>query len=115
MALLLAVLLPSYTSKTIAAVEEVKKALPEDFSGLYFVSKADGQPVKGVTARLLKDNYNNYIMQVYSDKPMRRIPLTLDKDAGYFHSDILGDGYITFDEQTKSITINFSELWILTN
>lgn len=115
MALLLAVLLPSHTSKTTDAVEEVQKALPEDLSGLYFVSKADGENTKGVTARLVKDQFDNYIMQVYSDKPMRRIPLTLDKNAGLFHSNILGDGYITYDEQTKSITINFSELWILTN
>ena len=71
--------------------------------------------MKGVTARMLSDGDSNYIMQVYSDKPMRRYVLTLDKEVGLFHSDILGDGYITFDEQSKSIKINFYDLWILTN
>lgn len=115
MAALYLVLSPSYVNKTTEPVVEVQKALPDEFTGLYFVSKIDGENVKGVTARLIKDESDNYIMQVYSDKPIRRIPITLDKEIGLFHSDILGDGYITYDKQTKSIKINFSDLWILTN
>ena len=109
------ILAPSYTPKTTEAVAEVQKSLPDDFTGLYFVSKAEGESAKGVTARMARDNAENYIMQVYSDKPVRRYPLSLDEEAGLFHSDILGDGYIIYDEQTKSITINFSDLWVLTN
>ena len=115
MAMLLWILTPSYTPKSIAAVAEVKKALPDNFSGLYFVPKADGEKVKGVTARIIQDETGNYFLQVYSDRPMRRFDLKLDEEAGIFHNDILGDGYITYDEQTKSININFSDLWILTN
>ena len=115
MTVLYLVLSPSYTYKTTNPVIEVQKALPDDFSGLYFVPKADGEVVKGITARLKKDELDNYIMQVYSEKSVRRIPLTIDKEVGLFHSDILGDGYITYDKQTKTIKINFSDLWILTN
>lgn len=109
------ILAPSYTPKTTEAVAEVQKSLPDDFTGLYFVSKAEGESAKGVTARMARDNAGNYIMQVYSDKPVRRYRMFLDEEAGLFHSDILGDGYIIYDEQTKSITINFSDLWVLTN
>ena len=112
---LLFALSTSYTPKDIEPVAEVRKALPDDFGGLYFVPKADGENVKGVTARIIQDNTGSYFLQVYSDKPMRRFGLILDEEAGVFHSDILGDGYITYDEQTKTIEINFSDLWILTN
>lgn len=115
MIVLFFVLSPSYTPKTTESIAEVQNALPDDFSGLYFVPKADGENVKGVTARMMKDETDNYIMQIYSDKPVRRFALTLDKEVGMFHSDVLGDGYIIFDKQSKSIHINFSDLWILTN
>ena len=115
MAMLLWILTPPYTPKTIDTVVEVQKAFPEDLIGLYFVPKADGEDVRGVTARIVKGDDDNYYLQVYSDKPMRRIGMTLDKEYGIFHSDILGNGYITYDKQTKSIKINFSDLWILTN
>lgn len=101
--------------KTTEATVESENTIPQDLTGLYFVPRADGEDAKGVTARLLTDDTGNYIMQVYSDKPIRRIPLVLNKKARLFHSDILGDGYITYDKQTKSIKINFSDLWILTN
>ena len=112
---LLFALSTSYAPKDIEPVAEVNNALPEDFSGLYFVPKADGENVKGVTARMMKDDEGKYVMQIYSDRPIRRITLDLDENAGLFHSDDLGDGYITYDEQTKSIKINFSDLWELTN
>ena len=115
MSVLFLVLTPSYTPKTTETVVEVQNSVPEDFEGLYFVTIAEGQSAKGVTARILKDDEGKYIMQIYSDKPMRKIALDLDEDTGLFHSDVLGDGYITYDEQTKSIKINFSDLWELTN
>lgn len=109
------IIVPSYSPKTLDEIAEVKLSLPDDFTGLYFVTKAEGVAEKGVTARLARKDAENYLMQVHSDKPVRRFALTLDTEAGMFHSDILGDGYITYDEQTKSITINFSDLWILRN
>ncbi|MBE6271450.1 MAG: hypothetical protein E7101_10945 [Prevotella ruminicola] len=115
MSVLFLVLAPSYTPKTTETITAVQNSLPEDFSGLYFVTKADGKSAKGVTARVIKDDEGKYVMQIYSDKPIRRIMLDLDENAGLFHSDDLGDGYITYDEQTKSIKINFSDLWELTN
>ena len=115
MSVLFLVLAPSYTPKTTETITAVQNSLPEDFSGLYFVTKADGKSAKGVTARVIKDDEGKYVMQIYSDKPIRRIMLDLDENAGLFHSDDLGDGYITYDEQTKSIKINFSNLWELTN
>lgn len=115
MAGIFVILVPSYTPKMTEKIADVKKALPDDFRGLYFVPKADGENVKGVTARIVKDEADNYFLQVYSEKPMRRFALTLDEDAGIFHCDVLGDGYITYDEQAKSTKINFSDLWILTN
>ena len=68
-----------------------------------------------VSARIEKDNNNNYILQVYGNTPMRRYSLQLDEKEGYFTCDVLGTGYITYDEQAKSTTINFSDLWIFTN
>lgn len=115
MTVLFFILAPSYIPKTTETIAEVQYSLPEDFTGLYFVIKAEGQNAKGITARMMKEDEGKYVMQIYSDKPMRRITLELDEDAGLFHSDALGDGYITFDEQTKSIKINFSDLWELTN
>ena len=115
MSVLFLLLAPSYTPKTTEEITAVQNSLPEDFSGLYFVTKADGQSAKGVTARVMNDDEGKYVMQIYSDKPIRRIMLDLDENAGLFHSDDLGDGYITYDEQTKSIKINFSDLWELTN
>ena len=106
---------PPHTAKSTEAIAEVQQALPDDLTGLYFVSKADGVIVKGVTARIVEDQHGNYFMQVYSDQPMRRFALQLDKENGIFHCDVLGDGYITYDKQVKSININFSDLWILTN
>jgi hypothetical protein len=47
--------------------------------------------------------------------PVRRFELQYDEEQGLFHSDMLGDGFIIYDEQTKTITINFSDLWILKN
>lgn len=115
MGVLLAILAPSYEAKAMEKIEEVEKALPDDFTGLYFVPKANGADVKGTTARIIEDADGDYLLQVYSDKPMRRFKLTLDRKQGIFHCDVLGDGYITYDEQAKSIKINFSDLWILTN
>lgn len=96
-------------------IAEVQLSLPDNLSGRYFVPKADGEDTKGMTAKLIKVEMNQYILEIYSDKPVRRLDLILDKTAGLFYSDILGDGYITYDEQTKTTQINFSDLWILTN
>lgn len=109
------ILTPSYDTKSMEEIEEVQLSLPDDLSGRYFVPKADGADVKGMTAKLVKLDAEHYILEVYSDKPMRRLELSLDQDAGIFYSDILGDGYISYDEQTKTTQINFSDLWILTN
>ena len=106
---------PTRTPKTTEAIAEVQTALPNDMTGLYFVMRADGEAASGVTARIVQDEYGLYTMQVYSDKPTRNIPLQLDIEQGLFRSDVLGDGYIIYDKQAKSITINFSDLWILTN
>ena len=106
----------SDTSTTTTIMESDKTPInPDDIVGLYFVTKADGVSVKGETARISSNKDGNYYIQIYSDKPMRRFAMQLDIDNQIFHCDILGDGYITYDKQTKSITINFSDLWILTN
>ena len=115
LAVIFFVLTPSYEEKSMEGIAEVQMSLPEDFSGRYFVPKAEGQDVKGVTAKLTTLDKENYILDIFSDKPIRRFALVLDKNAGLFHCDILGDGYISYDEQTKTIKINFSDLWILTN
>lgn len=115
MTVLFLILSPSYTPKTTDTIAEVQKALPDDFSGLYFVPKADGKNVKGVTARLFQSTEGEYYLQIYSDKPVQRYGLVLDKEQGTFYNDILGKGFITYDEQTKTIKINFEERWILTN
>ena len=115
MTVLYFIIAPSYTPKTTEAIAEVKKALPSDVTGLYFVSKAEGADVQGTTARILKNESGDYYMQVYSDLPVRRFELQYDEEQGLFHSDMLGDGFIIYDEQTKTITINFSDLWILNN
>lgn len=89
--------------------------LPTDLTGLYFVPKADGIISKGITARISETGNDKYDMAIYSDMPIRNYSLTLDRGKGVFYSEELGNGYITYDEQTKSITINFSDVWILTN
>ena len=96
--------------------EETKHiSLPSDMTGLYFVPKADGVSTKGITARITETEDGRFDMAVYSNMPIRHYKMTLNRGNGLFHSEELGDGYITYDEQTKSITINFSDLWILTN
>ena len=82
---------------------------------MYFVPVADGQKAQGITARIIKEDTGNYTLLLYSDMPTRSISLQLDENEGLFHSNILGDGYIIYDEQTKSININFSDLWVITN
>lgn len=114
MSLCFLVLAPSYSQRTVASID-VSQSLPADFSGLYFVTKAEGAAVSGVTARILKDNDDHYYMQVYSDDLTRRFEMELDEKLGVFHSDVLGDGYIKYDSKLKSIEINFSDIWILTN
>ena len=91
------------------------EAIPFDVTGLYFVPKADGVSTKGITARISEMEGGRYDMAVYSSMPIRHYGMTLDRMKGLFHSEELGDGYITYDEQTKTITINFSDLWVLTN
>lgn len=97
------------------ALENRKISLPAKLAGLYFVPKADGLSSKGVTARISETGNDKYNMAIYSDMPIRNYSLTLDRGKGVFYSEELGDGYITYDEQTKSTTINFSDVWILTN
>lgn len=109
------ILAPSYVPKSTEKLAEVQTALPNDYEGLYFVSIVNGEKVKGVTARLNKSDEDNYVLIVYSDKPIRSFNLSIDRELGMFHSNDLGDGYIIYDKQTKTITINFSDLWILTN
>ena len=109
------ILSPSYIPKTTERVVEVQNSLPNDFSGLYFVQIADGEKAKGVSARIIKEEYNNYILQVYGNSPMRRYSLQLDKEKGFFMCDVLGKGYIIYDKQTNSTTINFSNIWVFIN
>ena len=90
-------------------------SLPAELAGLYFVPKADGISSKGITARISELGDCKYDMAVYSDMPIKHYSLTLDRGKGLFRSEELGDGYITYDEQTRSTTINFSDIWILTN
>lgn len=90
-------------------------SLPSDVTGLYFVPRAYGVSSKGITARISEVEGGRYDMAVYSNMPIRHYSMTLDRTKGLFHSEELGDGYITYDEQTRSITINFSDVWILTN
>ena len=96
-------------------VEIAPVSLPSDLTGLYFVPKADGVSYKGITARISKTEDGRFDMAVYSNMPIRHYKMTLIRGKGVFQCEELGDGYITYDEQTKSITINFSDLWILTN
>lgn len=96
-------------------VETAPVSLPSDLTGLYFVPKADGVSTKGITARISETEDGRFDMAVYSNMPIRHYKMTLNRGKGLFQSEELGDGYITYDEQTKSITINFSDLWILTN
>lgn len=95
--------------------ETIRISLPDDMTGLYFVPKADGVSAKGMTARITETEDGRFDMAVYSNMPIRHYIMTLNRESGLFHCDELGDGYITYDEQTKSTTINFSDLWILTN
>ncbi len=115
MAVVLFILRPSYEEKDTVAIAAVEKSIPEDLTGLYFVKTMDGENVSGATARIAEDGNGNYLMKVYSDLPTRNFPLQLDKEKALFHSDILGEGYIIYDKQTKSININFSDLWVITN
>ena len=96
-------------------VETTPVSLPSDLTGLYFVTKADGVSTKGITARISETEDGIFDMAVYSNMPIRHYKMTLNRGEGFFQSKELGVGYITYDEQTKSITINFSDLWILTN
>ena len=95
--------------------ENSNVSLPAELTGLYFVPKADGISSKGITARISELGDCKYDMAVYSDMPIKHYSLTLDRGKGLFRSEQLGDGYITYDEQTRSTTINFSDIWILTN
>lgn len=113
--ILYAILAPSYTPKNTDTIVEARISLPGSFEGLYFVQKVEGEDARGETARIIKGNDNNYYMQIYSEKPIRRFIMTLDEENGIFHCDVLGDGFITYDLQTKTTIINFSDLWILTN
>lgn len=95
--------------------EKVAPSLPSDLTGLYFVQKSDGISVKGTIARISEKGDNQYDMTVYSNMPVKHYSLTLNRAKGLFHSEALGDGIITYDEQTRTTTINFSDLWVLTN
>jgi len=89
--------------------------LPAELTGLYFVPKADGIFSKGITARISETGNGKYDMAVYSDMPIMHYSLTLDREKSLFHSEQLGDGHISYDTQTRTTTINFSDEWILTN
>lgn len=89
--------------------------LPAELTGLYFVPKADGISSKGITARISETGDGKYDMAVYSNMPIKHYSLTLDRGKGMFYNEELGGGYISYNEQTKSTTINFSDIWILTN
>lgn len=107
---------PVYDESFQEQTEKAKaSSIPFDVTGLYFVTKVDGVSTKGVTARISEVEGERYDMAVYSNMPIRHYSMSLDRAKGLFHSEELGDGYITCDEQTSSITINFSDLWLLTN
>ena len=98
-----------------SAVENGNISLPAELTGLYFVPKADGIFSKGITARISETGNGKYNMAVYSDMPIMHYSLTLDREKSLFHSEQLGDGHISYDTQTRTTTINFSDEWILTN
>lgn len=95
--------------------ENSNVSLPAELTGLYFVPKADGISSKGITARISETGDGKYDMAVYSDMPIKHYSLTLDRGKCVLYNEELGDGYISYNEQTKSTTINFSDIWILTN
>lgn len=97
------------------AVENGNISLPSELTGLYFVPKAEGIFSKGITARISETGNGKYDMAVYSDMPIKHYSLTLDRGNALFHSEQLGDGHISYDAQTRTTTINFSDEWILTN
>lgn len=94
---------------------DTSAALPEDISGLYFATRIDGNETEGATARVEKNNEGNYYMQVYSDQPISRFKLIVDKETGLLHNETLGQGIIIYNKETGSIKIKFSNLWILSN
>ena len=104
---------PDFKPQSFAPID-VSSALPEDFSGTYFAERIEGVKAKGATARIVKDENGYYHMQVYSDKPIQRFELTYDNKTGLLNNEVLGKGYIYFKKETGMLTINFSDLWILT-
>jgi hypothetical protein len=98
-----------------STVENGSISLPAELTGLYFVPKADGIFSKGITARISETENGKYDMAVYSDMPIKHYSLTLDRGNALFHSEQLGNGHISYDAQTRTTTINFSDEWILTN
>lgn len=114
MAAVLYFMLPVYSAKQYEKID-VSAAIPEDVTGLYFVQKRDGIQAKGVTARIRQDNSGALTMYVYSDEPVMKYVLDFDRQKALFYNEFLGTGYIVYDKETRQITINFSDKWVLTN
>lgn len=104
---------PDFKPQSFAPID-VSSALPEDISGTYFAERIEGAKAKGATARIVKDENGYYHMQVYSESPVQRFKLTYDNETGLLDNEVLGKGYIYFKKETGTLTINFSDLWILT-
>lgn len=107
-------MLPVYSAKQYEKID-VSAAIPEDVTGLYFVQKSDGIQAKGVTARIRQDDSGALTMYVYSDEPVMKYVLDFDRQKALFYNEFLGTGYIVYDKETRQITINFSDKWVLTN
>lgn len=106
---------PSSKKTTDSTVVEMRILMPSYIEGLYFVVRADGRAVSDVTARIVRDEHGDLFLQIYSDQPTRRFSITWDETRGMLHSDILGDGLVSYDRKLHSVEINFSDIWVLIN
>ena len=106
---------PSSKKTADSTVVEMRILMPSYIEGLYFVVRADGRAVSDATARIGRDERGDLYMQIYSDQPTRRFSITWDETRGMLHSDILGDGLVSYDRKLHSVEINFSDIWVLIN
>lgn len=113
-ALVLLFCIPSPNTKTVETVD-MTRAIPQDITGLYFVTEQGGEKVKGVTARVQQVDETTYTFTIYSDMPERRYTATYDSPTATFTSTELGNGRVEFLGQTNHLTIKFSTGWTLQN
>lgn len=107
---------PDYTQRPLDEVQEVALSLPRDISGRYLLDVMDGKESDGATARLVLDEENgDYIMSIFSDRPIVDYRVQYDPATGMLTNDVLGTGTLEYNNVTKSKTINFGNRWILKN